>query len=77
MSNMGTKEINLTAGTTYTYSITSGADNVFVNGSKINCTSTTSWNFDVTLSSGGVAYYQIITQNGTNSPFVTLLKFTA
>ena len=75
ITNMGTKEITLTAGTTATYNVTSGADHVFVNGESVTCTSSTPYSFDVTLATGETQYVQIITQTGTASPFITLLKF--
>ena len=75
ITNMGMKEITLTAGTTATYNVTSGADHVFVNGESVTCTSSTPYSFDVTLATGETQYVQIITQTGTASPFITLLKF--
>ncbi len=76
VSNMGTKEISLVAGAAYTYNITSGADHVYVNGKAVSCTSSTPYTIEVNLAANETQYIQIITQTGTASPFVTLLKLT-
>ncbi len=72
---------NMTTQTVYqsqdsqSYDIYSDEDYVFVNGTSVSCTSNTPYSFNVTLTSpGATAYYQIITQSGTESPYITLLK---
>lgn len=50
------------------YKLTSTAANVFVNGTSVSA----SGGYDITLESGDMV--QIITQNGTESPFVTVIK---
>ena len=73
-SYMTTKPVNVSG--SGTYDVYSDADYVYINGNAVNCTSSNPYSFTVTLAQGETAYYQIITQNGTESPFVTLLKFT-
>ena len=62
-SNMGYREVD--AGS---YKVTSSEENVYVNGVKVTADS----GYTFTISAGGM--YRIITQNGTESPYVTLLK---
>lgn len=74
-SDMNTQVITLVDGVV-DYEIYSTADNVYVNGIKVTCSDTTPYELSLTLSSGDTKYVQIITQNGTESPYITLLKFT-
>ncbi len=78
-SNMSTQTINISDGETHSYSILSAETKVFLNGTDISSvcgnTDDDAYYFDVTLTSGQTEYYQIITQNGTESPYITLLKF--
>lgn len=62
-SNMGYREVD--AGS---YKVTSSEENVYVNGVKVTADS----GYTFTISAGGM--YRIITQNGTESPYVTVLK---
>lgn len=62
-SNMGYREVD--AGS---YKVTSSEENVYVNGVKVTADS----GYTFTISAGGM--YRIITQNGTESPYVTLIK---
>lgn len=57
---------SLTANTTYT--LTSSADNVYVNGVKVDAAS----GYSITLTAG--AKIQVIAQTGTEAPFVTVLS---
>lgn len=67
IQNLGTKVDSVPAGT-YTYNVT-GGDNVYINGVKQN-------SITVTVGANETKYVQIISQSGTASPFVTLLKVT-
>ena len=62
-SNMGYREVD--AGS---YKVTSSEENVYVNGVKVTADS----GYTFTISAGRM--YRIITQNGTESPYVTVLK---
>jgi hypothetical protein len=73
--NLGVQTITVTAGVASTYYIVSAAPNVYVNSQAVNASS--GYALTVTLASGQTAYYRVITQNGTESPYVTLLKFVA
>jgi hypothetical protein len=60
------------------YDIYSDEDYVFVNGTSVSCTSNTPYSFNVTLTSpGATAYYQIITQSGTESRISPFSKLYA
>ena len=62
-SNMGYREVD-----TGNYKVTSSEENVYVNGVKVTADS----GYTFTISAGRM--YRIITQNGTESPYVTVLK---
>ena len=75
VNNVSKKVITVTANETYSYSIYSAEEHVFLNGEDIRETSsTTMYPLTVNLASGSVSY-QIITQNGTEEPFITVLEF--
>ena len=70
-SNMGTvtkKVFSATAKVT----VTSAAENIYVNGTKVTSGS------EITFStpSGSTNYVQIITQSGTEAPYLTMVKIT-
>lgn len=75
INNMGTKSMPLSAGS-FTFNVYSGADSVHVNGIKVSCTTSTPYAHTFSISAGEVKDIQIITQTGTASPFVTLIKVT-
>ena len=62
-SNMGYQEVD-----TGNYKVTSSEENVYINGVKVTADS----GYTFTISAGRM--YRIITQNGTESPYVTVLK---
>ena len=62
-SNMGYQKVD-----TGNYKVTSSEENVYVNGVKVTADS----GYTFTISAGRM--YRIITQNGTESPYVTVLK---
>ena len=66
---LGVTEVETVNGTA-TLTFTSGADSMYVNG--VLTTSGTTKTFSVT--SGQTKYVQVITQTGTESPYVTVLK---
>ncbi len=70
-SNMGTTTINLNAGTYYINAAENNTDYFFING--VSKTSGQAVPFTVT--SGETTYVQVITQDSTNSPYITLIKF--
>jgi hypothetical protein len=74
-SNMSTETISVT-NNSQNYDIYSDANNVYVNNEKVTTSSDIPYTLNIALTtSGQTAYYRIITQNGTESPYVTLLKF--
>ena len=52
--------------------VTSAAENIYVNGTKVTSGS------EITFStpSGSTNYVQIITQSGTEAPYITMVKIT-
>lgn len=70
-SNMGTVTKKVYSATTKV-TVTSGAENIYVNGEKV-----TSGN-EITFStpSGSTNYVQVITQSGTEAPYITMVKIT-
>ena len=67
-SNMGMVPQTVT-GTTATITVTSTADRILVNGEAVTSGTAVSVNTPT-----GSTYVQIITQNGTESPYITVLK---
>ena len=74
VNNVAEKTITISANTDTTYYIYSAEEHVFLNGEDISATSATMYPLTVNLASGSKSY-QIITQSGTEEPFVTVLKF--
>ena len=74
VNNVAEKTITVSANTDATYYIYSTEEHVFLNGEDISATSATMYPLTVNLASGSKSY-QIITQSGTEEPFVTVLKF--
>lgn len=70
-SNMGTA-IKKVYSSTAKISVTSDAQYIYVNGTQISSGDEVS----ISTPSGSTNYVQIITQNGTESPYVTVLKVT-
>ena len=70
-SNQGMTTKTVEAGT-YSFNIKSAANNVYVNGTSINAGS--GYDYSVTVNTNETKYIQIITQSGTSSPYVTLIK---
>ena len=70
-SNMRTVTKKVYSATTKV-TVTSGAENIYVNGEKV-----TSGN-EITFStpSGSTNYVQVITQSGTEAPYITMVKIT-
>lgn len=71
-TNMGVSTKTLYSGSTATINVTSTADYIYVNGTLVSSGS----NYTFNISSGHTYNVQIITQDGTESPYVTLLKIT-
>ncbi len=77
-ANMITETINITSSLTQVYGVASDEPCVYLNGVNISssCSLDEPYPIEVTLTTPGqTVYYQIITQNGTESPYITLLKF--
>lgn len=75
-SNMGTTDITTTL-TSYSLRIFSDEPYVYVNGADVSgsCSSTAAYTQTVTFGAGeNTKYIHVITQNGTESPYVTLFK---
>ena len=70
-SNMGTVTKKVYSATTKA-TVTSGAENIYVNGEKV--TSGTEITFSTP--SGSTNYVQVITQSGTEAPYITMVKIT-
>ena len=70
-SNMGTVTKKVYSATTKV-TVTSGAENIYVNGEKV--TSGTEITFSTP--SGSTNYVQVITQSGTEAPYITMVKIT-
>lgn len=70
-SNMGTVTKKVHSATTKV-TVTSGAENIYVNGEKV--TSGTEITFSTP--SGSTNYVQVITQSGTEAPYITMVKIT-
>ena len=70
-SNMGTVTKKVYSATTKV-TVTSGAENIYVNGEKV--TSRTEITFSTP--SGSTNYVQVITQSGTEAPYITMVKIT-
>ena len=70
-SNMGTVTKKVYSATTKV-TVTSGAENIYVNGEKV--TSGTEITFSTP--SGSTNYVQVITQSGTEGPYITMVKIT-
>lgn len=70
-SNMGTVTKRVYSATTKV-TVTSGAENIYVNGEKVTSGS------EITFStpSGSTNYVQVITQSGTEAPYITMVKIT-
>lgn len=70
-SNMGTVPKKVYSATTKV-TVTSGAENIYVNGEKVTSGS------EITFStpSGSTNYVQVITQSGTEAPYITMVKIT-
>lgn len=67
--NMGVKTINVSGSDTYYISSTDS--NIYLNGERVSNGET----LNVSLEANQVAYYQIISQNEAEEPFITVLKF--
>lgn len=70
-SNMNTSTKKVYSATSKV-TVTSGADNIYVNGVKVTSGSEVSFS----TPSGSTNYVQIITQSGTEAPYITMLKLT-
>lgn len=70
-SNMGTVTKKVYSATTKV-TVTSGAENIYVNGEKVISGT------EITFStpSGSTNYVQVITQSGTEAPYITMVKIT-
>lgn len=70
-SNMGTVTKKVYSATTKV-TVTSGAENIYVNGEKVTS------GIEITFStpSGSTNYVQVITQSGTEAPYITMVKIT-
>lgn len=76
LRNMGQRTVNATANTATTLNIYSDASIVMVNGQSVTCSASEPYAYQLTLGADETQLVQIITQNGTESPFITVLKVT-
>lgn len=74
-SNMSVTDLTATSGT-YQLKIYSDEDHVFVNGTAVSCTSSVNYTETVSIGTGETKYVQVITQSGTESPYITLFRIT-
>ena len=77
LRNMGQRPVSITANTATTLNIYSDASTVMVNGQSVTCSASEPYAYQLTLGANETQLVQIITQNGTESPFITVLKVTA
>lgn len=71
LSYLGVTPITATNGSV-TLTFSSTADNMYVNGEKVTSAKTETYQ----VAAGATKYVQVITQTGTESPYVTVLKIT-
>lgn len=71
-SHMGVTPLTFSPGTTCYISVTSAADNIYVNGTAV----TSGTNIQFTVPVGTSKRVQIITQDGDEAPYVTVLRIT-
>ena len=69
-TNGGIKTIN--AYESFAFKVRSDADNVYVNGIKVNAGS--EYSVDMEIGSQEVKYVQVIAQTGNNEPYITVFK---
>ena len=69
-NNLGTCTVYANNNGQYDLVVSSSASKLFINGEEKNGVV----NMQVTAETGKPAYVQVITQNGTNSPYITLIK---
>lgn len=74
-SNMGTTTVSTTKDS-ITLKIKSDEAYVYVNGDLVDCTSSASYNHVVNINPGETKYVQVMTQNGTEEGYITLIKVT-
>ena len=72
IANMSATDVRFNKGSTCYVSVTSGAENIYVNGTAV----TSGENIAFTVTAGSTKAVQIITQNGTEAPFVTVLNIS-
>ena len=72
IANMSATDVSFNKGSTCYVSVTSNAENIYVNGTAV----TSGENIAFTVTSGSTKAVQIITQNGTEAPFVTVLNIS-
>lgn len=72
INDRATKEYTVNPGTT-TLSITSAAENVYVNENAVAC-DTTPYEYTTTMAAGETRYVRIVTQSGNEAAFVTVIK---
>lgn len=72
--DMKVRNVNITANTATTLYISSDAAIVMVNGQSVTCSSSAPYAYQLTLATGETQLIQIITQNGNESPFITVLN---
>ena len=71
-TNGGVSAKRLYSGTTATINVTSSADYIYINGTLVS----SGENYVLSIASGNTYYVQIITQDGTESPYLTVLQIT-
>ena len=71
-SNMGTTAVSFNRGTTCYINVQSSADHIYVNGQLVESGNDIAF----TVTSGSTQPVQIITQTGTESPYITLVNIS-
>lgn len=74
-SNKETTAISVSSDS-YKLNIYSDENSVYVNGKLVTCTTTEPYEYIGNISVGQTKYVQVITQTGTESPYVTLFKIS-
>ena len=72
VTNMSTEAVSFNKSNTCYVSVTSSADHIFVNGAAV----TSGTNVAISVATGTTQAVQVLTQNGTEAPFITVLNIS-
>lgn len=72
VTNMSTEAVSFNRGNTCYVSVTSSAEHIFVNGEAV----ASGANVAISVATGTTQAVQVLTQNGTEAPFITVLNIS-